>query len=82
LNVVDQPNKGSLVIEDGTWNVNRSYRMSTATQLQSHSVFCSGDARSKNRRRWMDPGDTAVQSAIFFVKRHQFDVVRFESNYQ
>jgi hypothetical protein len=82
VNVVDKPKGGAFALQGGAWNVNNSYQMDKGTLLQSHSLFYSGDARTDNRRWWLQPGDTSTQSAIYFVKTGRYDVIRFETNYQ
>jgi hypothetical protein len=82
LNVAAKPKNGPFVLDNGSWNVNREYRLDNPIMLQSHAVLFSGDARSGNRRWWLQPGDTATQSAIYFVKIAQYDVIRFDANYQ
>ncbi|HTX59813.1 MAG TPA: hypothetical protein VMH02_09035 [Verrucomicrobiae bacterium] len=80
--VVASPLRGGFVLKDGTWNVNRSYHLSKPAFLQSHSMFFSGDARSANRRLWLEPGDTFTQTNVYFVPIAKYDVLRYDVNFQ
>jgi hypothetical protein len=82
LDIDERPKDGTFAIDGGTWNVNYSYRLDHPILLQSHSIFFSGDARSNNRRLWLQPGNSSTQSAIYFVALGKYDVVRFDANYQ
>jgi hypothetical protein len=82
LVINEKPRGGDFAVDRGTWDVNYSYRLDHPILLQSHAVFFSGDARSNNRRLWLQPGVTSVQSAIYFVPAGKYDVVRFDANYQ
>jgi hypothetical protein len=75
LNVVEKPKDGPFVLDSGTWNVNRAYRLDNPVLMQSHAVFFSGDSRGTEGRWWLQPGDTSTRSAIYFVKMVKYDVV-------
>jgi hypothetical protein len=81
LDVVAKPKNGPFALEDDTWNVNHSYRIDNPILLQSHAVLFSG-SRNGNGRWWLQPGDTSTRSAIYFVKVAQYDVIRYDTNYQ
>ena len=63
------------------WNVNHAYRIDNPILLQSHAVFFAGGTNG-NGRWWLRPGDTSTRSAIYFVKVAQYDVIRYDANYQ
>jgi hypothetical protein len=81
LDVVAKPKNGQFVLDSDSWNVNHMYRIDNPVLLQSHAVFFSGDTKG-NGRWWLQPGDTSTRSAIYFVKIAQYDVIRYDSNYQ
>jgi hypothetical protein len=81
LDVVAKPKNGQFALSDDSWNVNHSYRIDNPILLQSHAVFFSGRSNG-NGRWWLQPGDTSTRSAIYFVKIAQYDVIRYDTNYQ
>lgn len=81
LDVVAKPKDAPFALVDAVWNVNHTYRIDNPILMQSHAVLFSGNSNG-NGRWWLQPGDTSTRSAIYFVKTGQYDVIRYDTNYQ